>query len=94
VAGGWRRLRDEALHNLYTSLNIVRVITSRRMGWTVHVARMRKMRNSCKILVGKREGKRLLGRPRRRRENNFRMDLREIGWESVEWMHVAQFRNQ
>jgi len=64
VAGGWRRLHKEELHNLYASPNIIRVIKSRRMRWTGHVARMGQMRNTCNIFVGKPEGKRPLGRTR------------------------------
>jgi hypothetical protein len=64
VAGGWRRLHKEELHNLYASPNIIRVIQSRRMRWTGHVARMGQMRNTCNIFVGKPEGKRPLGRTR------------------------------
>jgi hypothetical protein len=70
VAGVWRRLHNEELHNLYTSSHIIRVIKSRRMRWTGHVARMGGMR--CNLLVGKRERKRPLGRPRRRWEDNIR----------------------
>jgi len=72
VAGGWRRLLSEELCNLYDSPNIIRVIKSRRMKWAGQVACMG-MRNVYKILVGKREKKRLLGRPRLRWENNMRM---------------------
>jgi len=66
VAGGWRRLHNEELCNLYASINIIRVIKSRRMRRVRHVASMGKMRNTYKILVGRPEGKRSLGRPRRR----------------------------
>jgi hypothetical protein len=66
VAGGWRRLHNEGFHNLYASPNIIRVIKSRRMRWAGHVSRMGEMRNAYKILVGKPEGKRPLGRPKRR----------------------------
>jgi hypothetical protein len=74
---GWRRLHNEELHNLYASLNIIRVIRSRRMRWAGKVPRMGEMRNTYKILVGKPEGKRPLGRPRRRWEDNIR-NPREI----------------
>jgi hypothetical protein len=89
VARGWRRLHNEELHNLYTPLNIIRVIKLRRLKWAGHVARMGEMRIPYNILVGKPEGKRLLGRPRRRWEGNIRMDLREIWWESVDWIYVV-----
>jgi hypothetical protein len=59
------------------------------MRWVEHVARIKEMRNANNILVGKFEGKRPLGRPRRKQEDNIRMDLREIGWKSVDWMHVV-----
>jgi len=79
VVGGWRRLHNQELHNLYASPNIVRVIKSRRMRWTGHVTRMKEIRNACNILVGKSEGKRPFGRPRRRCEGNIRTDVKEIG---------------
>jgi hypothetical protein len=63
------------------SPNIIRMIKSRRMRWAGHVARMGETRNAYRILVGKREGKRPLGRPRRRWVDNIKMDLREIGWD-------------
>jgi hypothetical protein len=94
VAGGWRRLHNEELHNLYPSPNILKVIKSRRMRWTEHVARMVVMINTYKIFIGKFEGKKLLGRPRRRWEDNITLDLRKIGWKSVDWMHLAQVRGQ
>jgi hypothetical protein len=64
------------------------------MRWVVHLARMREMRSVYNILVGKPKGKRPLRRPRRRREDNFRVDFREFGWESVDWMHLTQDRDQ
>jgi hypothetical protein len=78
VAGGCRRLHNEELHNLDASPNVIRVIKSRRMTWAGHVARMGKVRNVDKILIGKHEGKILTGRPRRRWENNIRMHLKEV----------------
>jgi hypothetical protein len=83
VAGGWRRLHYEELHNMYASPDIISVIKSRRMRWAGHVARMGEMRKEYKILDGKPEGKRPFGRPMRRQEDNVRMDLRGTGWEVV-----------
>jgi hypothetical protein len=79
---------------LYFSPNIIRMIKSRRMRWAGHVARMGKTRNAYRILVGKPEGKRLLGRPRRRWVDNIRIDLREIGWDGMDWIDLAQDRDQ
>ena len=73
------RIYSEELHSLYRSPNIVGVIKSRRLRWAGHVARMEKGRSAFKILTGKPTGKRPLGRPRRRWEDNIRMDLEEIG---------------
>ena len=76
VTGEWRKLHNAELNNLYSSSNIVRVIKSRRMRWAGHVARMGDGRVVYRVLVGKPEGRRPLGRPRRRWEDNIRMDLR------------------
>jgi hypothetical protein len=81
-------------NNLYSSPSIIRKIKSRRMRWAGHVARMGEKRNACRILVGKPEGKRPLGIPRRRWVDNIQMDLREIGWDGVDWIHMAQDRAQ
>jgi hypothetical protein len=81
VTGGWRKLHNEELHNLYSSPSIIRMIKSRRMRWAGHVARMGEKRTAYRILVGKPEGKRPLGRPRRRWVDNIKMDLRDrMGW--------------
>jgi hypothetical protein len=72
VIKGWRKLHDEQLHNLYGSPSIIRMTMSRRMRWAGHVARMGEKRNAYKILVGKPERNRPLGRPRRRWEDNMR----------------------
>jgi hypothetical protein len=80
VTGEWRKLHSGELHNLYSSSDIIRQIKSRRMRWVGHVARMEQGRNVYRVLVGKPEGKRPLGRPRRIWENGIKMDLREIGW--------------
>jgi hypothetical protein len=75
VTGEWRRLEDEECHALYSSPNITRVIKSRRLRWAWHVARIREMRVAYRVSVGKREGRKPLGRPRRRWEDNIKMDL-------------------
>jgi hypothetical protein len=85
-------LHKEELHILYSSPNIIRLIKSRRMRWAGHVARMGEERNVYKVLMGKLEGKRPLGRPRRRWEDGIRMDLREIGW--GDWIRLAQGRDR
>jgi hypothetical protein len=77
----WRKLHSVELHNLYSSPNIIRQIKSRRMRWVGHVAHMGEERKVYKVLVGKPEGRRLLGRPRHRREDGIRMDLGETEWE-------------
>jgi hypothetical protein len=80
VTGEWRRLHKEELNDLYSSPNIIRVNKSRRMIWTGHVARMAEKRGAYRISVGRPEGRRPLGRPRRRWEDNIKMDLQEMGW--------------
>jgi transcription termination factor 2 len=83
-------MHNEELHNLYSSLSIIRMIKSRRMRWAGHVARMGEKRNAYRIFMGKPEGKRPLGRPRRRWADNIKIDLREIVWDGVDWMDMAQ----
>jgi hypothetical protein len=85
VEGGSRKLHNEELHNLYSSSSINTMTKSRRMRWTGHVVRMREKRNTYRILVGKPEGKRPLGRPRRRWLNSIKMDLRKIVWDGMGW---------
>jgi hypothetical protein len=92
VTGGWRKLYNEELHNLYSSPSIIRIIKSRGMRWAGHVARMGAKRNVYRLLVGKPEGKRPLGRPRRRWIDNIKMDLLEIGVSVVDWIGLAQDR--
>jgi hypothetical protein len=89
--GAWRKLHNDELKNLYCSPSIVRVIKSRRMRWAGHVARMDGTRGVHRVLVGKPERKRPLGRPRRRWEDNVRRDLWEIGVEG-NWILLAQDR--
>jgi hypothetical protein len=93
VTGDWTKLYDEKLHNLYSSPSIITMIMSGRMRWAGHVARMEK-RNGYRILVGKPTGKRPHGRPRRRWVGNIKMDLREIGWDRVDWIDMARARDQ
>jgi hypothetical protein len=92
VTGGCRKLHNEELHNLYSSPSIIRIIKSRRMKWAGHVARMGEKRNVYRLLVGKPEGKRPLGRPRRRWIDNIKMDLLEIGLSIVDWIGLAEDR--
>jgi hypothetical protein len=94
VTVDWRRLHNRELHNLFSSPVILRQIKSRRMRWAGHVARMGEGRNLYRVLVGNPEGRSPLGRPRRRWENVFRMDLEERGWGGVEWIHLAQDRDR
>jgi hypothetical protein len=94
VIGGWRKLYNEELHNLYSSPSKIRIIKSRMMRWAGHVAQMGEKRNAYKILVGKPEGKRPPGRTRRRWEDNIRMYLRERGWGGMDWIDLAQDREQ
>jgi hypothetical protein len=79
VMGGWRKRHNEELHNLYSSPSTIRIIKFRRMRWAGHVARMGAKRNVYRLLIGKPEGKRPLGGPRRRWIDNIKMDLLEIG---------------
>ena len=94
VTGEWRKLHNEEINDLYCSLNIVRVIKSRRMRWVGHVMRMGGGRGMYRVLVGKPEGKRPLGRPRHRWEDNVKMDLQEVGCGSMDWINVAQDRDR
>jgi len=94
VTGEWRRLHNEELYDLYSSPNTLRVIKSRRMRWAGHVARMGKERGVYRFLVGKPEGKRPLGRPRRRWVNDIRMDLQEVGCGYTDWIGLTQDRDR
>jgi hypothetical protein len=90
VTGSWRKLHNEELQCLYSSPSIVRVIKARRMRWAGHVARIGEVRGAYNFLVGRPEGMRPLGRPRRRWEDSIKMDLREIGFGDADWIHLAQ----
>ena len=94
VTGDWRRLQNEELNDLYCSANIVLVIKSRRVRWTGHVARMGEERGVYRVLVGKPEGRRPLGRARRRWVDNIRMDLQEVGCGYMDWIGLAQDRDR
>ena len=94
VRGEWRRLHNEELNDLYSSPNIVRVIKSRRMRWAGHVARMGEERGVYRVLVGKPEGKRPLGRCRHRWVDNIRMDLQEVRCGYVDWIGLAHDRDK
>jgi hypothetical protein len=94
VTRGWRKLHNEERHKLYSSPSIIRIITTRRLRWAGHVARMGENRTAYRILAGMPEGKRPLGRPRRRWVDNIKIDLREIGWDGVDWIGMAQDRDQ
>jgi hypothetical protein len=89
-AGKWRKLHNEELHDLYCSSSIIKITKSRKMRWVGHVARVGEKRNAYRLLVGKPEGKRPLGRPRRRWVNNIRMDLGEVKWGDVDWICLVQ----
>jgi hypothetical protein len=84
----------EELHIFYSSPNIIRLIISRKVRLVGHVAHMGEEKNVYRVLVGKPEGKRPLGRPRHIWKGGKRMDLREFGWESVEWFQLAQDRDR
>jgi hypothetical protein len=94
VTGDWRKLHNEELHGLYSSPSMIRMIKSRRTRWAGHVGRMGEKRNAYRILVGKPDGKRPLGIPRRRWVDNIKMNLREIGWDGMDWIDLAQDRDQ
>ena len=94
ATGEWRKLYNDELNDLYCSPNIVRVIKSRRMRWAGHVARMGEERGVYRVLMGKLEGKRPLGRPRRGWENNIKMDLQEVGCGGMDWIELAQDRER
>ncbi|KAJ4437758.1 hypothetical protein ANN_13696 [Periplaneta americana] len=88
------KIHNAELHALYPSPDIIRNIKSRRLRWAGHVARMGEYRNAYRVLVGRPEGKRPLGRPRRRWEDNIKMDLREVGYDGRDWINLAQDRDQ
>jgi hypothetical protein len=90
----WRKLHQEELNDLYSSPNIVRVIKSRRMSWAGLVSCMGKSRGVYRVLVVKHEGKRPLGRPSRRWEDNIKMNLQEVGCRGIHWIDLTQDRDR
>jgi hypothetical protein len=92
VTGGWSKLHNEELHNLYSSPSIIRIMKSRRMRWAGHMARMGEKRNVYGLLVGKPERRRPLGRSRRKWIDDVKMDVLEIGLSVVDWIGLAQDR--
>ncbi|PNF29483.1 hypothetical protein B7P43_G04554, partial [Cryptotermes secundus] len=94
VTGGWSKLHYEELHNLYSSPSVIRMIKSGRMRWAGQVARMGEKKNTCRILVGNSEGRRPLRKPRRGWVNNIKLDLREIERDGIDWIDLAQDRDQ
>jgi hypothetical protein len=94
VTGGWRKLHNEELRDLYSVPSIIRMMKSKGMRWVGHVGRMGEKRNAYRLLVGKPEGKRPLGRPRRRWVDNIKIHLGEIKWGFVDWIGLAQDRDK
>jgi hypothetical protein len=90
VTREWRKLHNEELHDLYSSPGIIRIIKARRIRWAGYVARKRAKRNAYRLLVRKPEGRRPLGKPRRRWLDNIRMELVEVGW--VMWTGLVWLR--
>ena len=89
ITGEWRKLQNAELHTLYSSSNIIRNLKSRRLRWAGHVARVEQSRNAYRDLVGEPERMRPLGRPRRRWEDSFKIDLRELGCYAGDWIDLA-----
>jgi hypothetical protein len=94
VTGGWRKLHNEELNNLYSSPSIIRMIKSRRLKWARHVALMGDKKKTYRVLVGKPKGKRPVGRHRRKWIDNIKIYLRVIGWGGMDWTDIAQDADQ
>jgi hypothetical protein len=94
VAGGWRRLHNEELHNLYASLIYYKGDEVKEVEMEGACSMHGEMRNAYKIFIGKPVGKRLIGRPAHRWKDNISVDFSDIGWEDVDWIHLAQDRDQ
>jgi hypothetical protein len=89
-----KKLHNEVLNDMYSSSSIIQVIKSRRMRWEGHAERMGERRGIYRVLVGKNEGKRPLGRPRRRWEDNIKMDIQEVGCGGMNWIELVQDRDR
>ena len=94
ITGEWRKLQNEELNDLYSSPNPVRVIKSRRVRWVGHVAHMVEWRGVYRVLLGKLEGMRPLGRPKSRWEDNIKMDFQEVRCDDMNWIDLAQDRDR
>jgi hypothetical protein len=94
VTGGWRKLHNEECRNLYSFPSIIRMVKSMRIRWAGYIARMGERMNAYRILVGNPEGRKPLGRPRRRWMDNIKMDVRKLGWDCMSWIDLAQNREQ
>jgi hypothetical protein len=93
VTGDWRKLHNEELNYLYSSSSIARMIRSRRMRWAEHVTCMGERRAVYRVLVGRPDGKRPLGRPRHRWGDSIKMAVQEVGCESMDWIKLARDRD-
>ena len=94
ITGEWRKLLNAELHALYSLPNIIRNLKSRRLRWAGHVAHMEQSRNAYRVLVGKPESKRSVGRPRHRWEDNIKMDFREVDCDPRDWIALAEDRDR
>ena len=94
MTGEWRKVHNEELNDLYCSPNIIQEIKSRRMSWAGHVARIGERRGVYRGMVGKTEEKRPLGSPRKRWEDNIKMDLQEVGCGGLDWIELAKDRGR
>ena len=94
ITGEWRKLCNEEHNDLYSSPNIIRALNSRRMRLAGYAAHTRERRGAYRVLVGRPEGKRPLGRPRHRLEDNIKMDLQEVEWEGMDCIYLAQNRDR
>jgi hypothetical protein len=94
VTGGWRKLHNEEVNDVYFSPNIIQAVRSRRMRCTGHMAHAVERRGAYRVLVRRPEGKRPLRRPRRRWKNNIKLYLQEVGWGDMDWMYLAEVRDR